>query len=164
MASTGDNNIDGEWFFEFVRNPSQRLPASGTDVLGAVTSWDFTFDPADQIVAVGLSYLGREQFQWFVSGNQPVLYARATFSDGSEARSEMNLQQEPPGGFDVFVGFEAPDGLVLTGLHLWHRGNNSRAFGNIDDFGLIAIPEPSAAALTIGLCALLLALRARRLR
>lgn len=164
LPSPGDNNIDGEWFFEFSRNPDGRLPASGTDALAGVTSWDMTFSAADEIIAVGLSYLGRNNFQWFsqAGDRQPILYGRATFSDGSTAMSQIELQQQAAGSFDVFIGFEAPDGLVITGLHVWHRGNNNRAFGSIDDLGLIAIPEPRVYAALFGLFGLFLVWLRRR--
>ncbi|MCC5841954.1 MAG: hypothetical protein JJT96_17700 [Opitutales bacterium] len=117
-----------------------------------------TFSAADQLVAVGLSYLGRDNFQWFDNGGDrsPILYAQATFSDGSTALSQQFLLQRPAGEYDVFVGFEAPGGLFITGLHLWHRGNNNRAFGSIDDLGLIAIPEPRVYAAVLGIFALML--------
>lgn len=163
--SATDDNVDGLWYFEFSQNPAQRLPASGEAALGGATSWDMTFSAADEIIAVGLSYLGRDNFQWFAQAGdrQPILYSQATFSDGSTALSQIELQQRPAGEFDVFIGFEAPDGLVITGLHVWHRGNNNRAFGSIDDLGLIAIPEPRVYAAILGLLALALVhLRRRR--
>ncbi|MCC5806542.1 MAG: PEP-CTERM sorting domain-containing protein [Opitutales bacterium] len=162
--SSGDNHIDDEWFFEFNENPAQRLPASGSNVLGGPTSWDMTFDALDQILVVGLSYLGRDNFQWFSGQGTPTMYSQATFSDGSTALSQIGLEQQAAGDYDVFVGFEAPDGLFITDLHVWHRGVNNRAFGSIDDIGIIAIPEPRAYALLFAGLAAFLAARMRRRR
>jgi hypothetical protein len=151
-ASLGDNNINGEWFFEFGQSPAQRMPTSGTNVLGGPTTWDFSFNAADMIVAVGTVYLGRDNFQWYSQGGADTrLFAQVTFSDNSTATSEHLLLQQAAGLHDVFVGFEAPSGLYITEFHIWHRGNNNRPFGSIDDIGIIAIPEPSTYALWAGL-------------
>jgi hypothetical protein len=106
--------------------------------MGGTTSYAFDFSSGDKVVMAGLVYMSRANFQHGNPDNIDKLWAQATFSDGSTSETlASNNLQDVAGLFDNFFGFEAPDGLYITQIHVWCRGQNARAFTVIDDLSIV---------------------------
>jgi hypothetical protein len=119
-------------------NPGGRVPSSGIAAMGGTTSYAFDFSSGDKVVMAGLVYMSRANFQHGNPDNIDKLWAQATFSDGSTSETlASNNLQDVAGLFDNFFGFEAPDGLYITQIHVWCRGQNARAFTVIDDLSIV---------------------------
>lgn len=140
------------------------------DSLGQTTVWDMDINIAEQVTTVGWTFVGSiTNFQADEAGDAyagyPDLHAIVTFSDGVNSLTQMavGITQNLADGADYFFGFEAPSGYFVQNITAYAIGRNARVFPKVDDFGFVAVPEPSTYALLFGLAGLgLVILRRRR--
>ncbi|TVR54632.1 MAG: hypothetical protein EA425_01475, partial [Puniceicoccaceae bacterium] len=123
--------------------------------LAGVTSFDYQFNPADQVTVFGVLMRVRNYFQsWQRSTfdgvpRAPNIRVRVTFDDGSSRKSVGMTQQSDLANH--FFGFAAPEGRVITRFEAVVYGNNARNVGTMFyQLGLIAegltgTPDPFAA-------------------
>jgi hypothetical protein len=145
--------VDGEALGIFsmsVTPGNNRTPTSGDSALAGMTSWDFAFDPADEVAMAGIVYLSRGNFQHSNSDGIVTLWGQAVYSDGSTSALLSSDKLDAPsfgseGGelWDHFFGFEAPEGLSIRYLRVWNRGGNNRSFTDVDDLVVVLRGEES---------------------
>lgn len=140
--------INNSFFFE-VRRPGYGNP-DPISLPFALNSGmtDLSFDPRDNVTAVGFTMLSANNFQYWQGIGAPAVLDRPNnlrvvveFSDGS---SELLLSttNQSSGGWDTFFGIQAPEGTSISRVWVRVVGRNFRTFTFMDDLGFVTEPAP----------------------
>ncbi|MCC6679434.1 MAG: hypothetical protein IT445_00880 [Phycisphaeraceae bacterium] len=116
-------------------------------------SFYFTFNPADQVVAVGATILSNLVIFGSGVGNVGGI---ARYNDSTSSGYTYSNVGNGNGADDTFWGFKAPAGKYITRFEL---SITNDVYVGLDDLGFILIPEPASLLLLSALAPALLSRR-----